>query len=367
MPTCQVHAALMNSSTLGQVLLRVAGWGHGTMHVNLGGVYGECTSAMAKLYQDYEGVLAKSVSLGALNDAVQEKFHINPGWKDGGEDFTLKEFVEDSFHLEYFHIYRTLWRSQTCAVDGKPVALQCPESCDLSTPQSDCKCKCTGVDSADFDWENLEPCMYVQNKTEWITKVALPVEFRKALVTTFCSAGVVEGEMLESASPIDITFWMIHPIIDRLVMAKRLAAIPGNHVGMGSYGDISPFADESWLTYSAYSTDKVACVGHGPDDEALAGFTSLSRFAELADTNGDGSVSNLELYEAIDPSKPNVDYIYDNYEWSHCDDDAVETSLDDDELEAIHTASYTATSLKPLRKARASRDKIAPLFPREEV
>ncbi len=107
-PTCQIHAALMNSTTLGQILLRIAGWGHGTMHVNSGGVYGECTTAMSKLYSKYSVELAQNVSLGELNDKIVQKFGIDPGWKDGPK-FPMKDFVEDSFHLEYFHIYRTLY------------------------------------------------------------------------------------------------------------------------------------------------------------------------------------------------------------------------------------------------------------------
>ena len=75
-------------------------------------------------------------------------------------------------HLEFFHMYRMLWRSQTCARDGQALNLQCPESCDLETDQSECLCTCTGAlddngdASSDFDWENIEPCLYASNKTK---------------------------------------------------------------------------------------------------------------------------------------------------------------------------------------------------------
>jgi len=78
-------------------------------------------------------------------------------------------------HLEYFHIYRTLWRSQTCAADGLAEALSCPESCDDETPESDCTCTCKGIDAAndnaDFDWENLEGCMYASDSSKTILQV----------------------------------------------------------------------------------------------------------------------------------------------------------------------------------------------------
>ena len=69
-------------------------------------------------------------------------------------------------HLEFFHHYRSLYRSQTCALDGVAGALSCPESCDDDTPDSECVCTCAGIDksndNANFDWKNLETCMYCE-------------------------------------------------------------------------------------------------------------------------------------------------------------------------------------------------------------
>lgn len=256
-PSCQVHAMLINNTKLSSILMTIAGWGHGTMHVNTGGVFGECTGAMAELYSKHEELLSREVSMSSLSDEIEEKLDINPQWKDTNE-FPLSDFVTDAFHLEYFHIYRTLYRSQTCAADGLAKALECPESCPIGASAADCKCKCKGVDSEDFDWKNLEPCFYMQDKTKWIAEAALSEEFRKDLVTTFCSAGVIEGEQLESASPMDIVFWMIHPILDKLVVAKRLADQPGG-ITMGNYGKITPLEDDSWLEFSSYSTPEYTC------------------------------------------------------------------------------------------------------------
>jgi hypothetical protein len=138
--------------------------------------------------------------------------------------------------------------------------LECPKECKMDTPVQDCKCKCKGVDEEDFDWENIEPCFYMQNKTKWISQTALPVEFRKDLVKTVCSAGVLEGEQLESASPLDIIFWMIHPVLDRLVAAKRLATqVKDNNIEFGAYGKVVPLKDESWYTFSSYDTNAYTC------------------------------------------------------------------------------------------------------------
>lgn len=349
-PSCQVHAMLINNTMLSNILMTIAGWGHGTMHVNTGGVFGECTQAMSDLYAKHDNLMSTQVSMKTLSAQVKDKFGVDPEWEEENK-FPLKTFVQDAFHLEYFHIYRTLYRSQMCALDGMPKALQCPEHCDFDVKPEDCKCECAGVHDEDFDWQNIEPCMYMQDKTKWIAQSALTEDFRKDLVKTFCSAGVIEGEQLESASPIDPVFWMIHPILDKLIMAKRLASQPGG-IRMGSYGKITPFEDESWLEYSSYTNGEYTCPGHGADDEALEGLHILPRVEALADTNGDGKVSNIELYNVMDPTKFNVDYVYDEYGWTHC---GMENDLDLAELMVLQSTSYASKTLEQLR---ANSDKI---------
>ena len=347
-PTCQVHAAVINSTNLAHVQSTIAGWGHGTLHVNTGGVFGGCTGAMTDFYRRQRAVLRQNVSMASLSEGIRERFGVDPGWRTEDE-FPLEDFVVDAFHLEYFHIYRTLWRSQTCAADGQPLALECPTHCDPSVPAEECKCQCRGVsDPATFDWQNIEPCLYMQNKTRWIAQTALPEETRRDLVTTFCSASVKEGDQLESASPTDIVFWMIHPVLDRLLAAKRLAAL--TDVRMGSYGKVVPFEDESWLSFSSYSTKTYTCLGHGADDEALAGLTILKAVAEKADVDGDGKISNIELYKAMDPSMFTVDYVFDDYKWDHCGDSAQSSDFTATELMQIHTESYASSTHRASRR-----------------
>jgi len=54
--------------------------------------------------------------------------------------------------------------------------------------------------------------MYASATPELIFTNLASEDFRKDLVTTMCTTGVKEGEMLESASPADPLFWMIHPV-----------------------------------------------------------------------------------------------------------------------------------------------------------
>lgn len=60
----------------------------------------------------------------------------------------------------------------------------------------------------------------------------------------------MDGDQLESASPMDPSFWPIHPTIERLYSLKKLRGY---------------FTDESWpsIGTSSYGED---CTGHNADD-----------------------------------------------------------------------------------------------------
>ena len=79
------------------------------------------------------------------------------------------------------------------------------------------------------------------------------------MVETMCTAGLRQGEQLESASPLDVIFWMIHPVLDRMTTAKRLSA--SADIEFGSFGTLKPFQDDSWLEYSYYTTNDYTCTG----------------------------------------------------------------------------------------------------------
>jgi hypothetical protein len=130
--------------------------------------------------------------------------------------------------------------------------------------------------------------------------------------------------MLEAASPADIMFWVIHPTIERILSAKRLgASFAGN--------EITRWTEEEWYAYSYYSLEQdenaywqeaYTCVGHNATDSVLPSTLQfLDGFMEMADTDADGIVTNWEYYVAIDPNnKEGVDYVFDTFEWSHCED-----------------------------------------------
>ncbi len=124
------------------------------------------------------------------------------------------------------------------------------------------------------------------------------------------------GEHYEAASITDPTFWVLHPPLERLLQAKLLSG---------------GFNDESWesdsvddfvcLASPCYHEDTDTtdyfddcCYGHYEDDRLYDGLTG-TRDAYVGVSNGD-------ILTASDPrsSDYSVDYVYDTFEWRHCED-----------------------------------------------
>lgn len=368
-PTCKTHYAVMSQTSFPAFQLEIAGYGHGPMHVNTGGVYGGCAGAMDKLYTNYENEMKKVWTMKGISDAVLEKWGYDPGWSSEVE-FNMKMLIEKYVNLEYFHIYRMLWRSQTCAADRQPLELSCPESCSLDTPTSECRCTCKGIDPVsgntdDFDWENVEPCLYSSDTSQAIFKTVVPETLRKDIVTMFCSAGVQEGSMLASESPSDPMFFMIHPILDRMHVAKRLAKT-NEGMQFGYFGPISAFEDESWLDYSFYDSNSTYCSGHGMEDAVLEDLPLPPALILAGDVNLDGALSNFEFTEALDPNvEAGTLYIFDHFDWEHCNpNDSIEegsfaTGYNGD-VEAEHEIFTFSGGINPEKWSGASYASLKP-------
>ena len=113
-----------------------------------------------------------------------------------------------------------------------------------------------------------------------------------ALLGLMCDPGHI-GEMFQATSTNDVTFWVLHPTLDRLWHWIRLQASPDT------------FTDD-WAEGNS-------CYGHNPND--YQPFTG--DLFNLANKRND-YLTNRELYNLFDPGRDAVPYIYDNYEWPHC-------------------------------------------------
>jgi hypothetical protein len=169
--------------------------------------------------------------------------------------------------------------------------LECPDACDMGLDEVQCQCRCN---------ENVttfeQATKYIANMTitwEW---EHLPGTLQARMIDLMCKSGVIEGEQIEAASPYDPSFWPIHPTVERVWQLKKLSS---SHA----------FSDETWPTEKKINSYYGVCDGHNPDDK-------LEFSANLF---SDGKArTNAEIYSWVDPTKENLNYVYDDFDWSHC-------------------------------------------------
>ena len=121
----------------------------------------------------------------------------------------------------------------------------------------------------------------------------------KLLCNDFEWAAPIMGDSLESASPYDATFWVIHTTVERLFSWKR----------------INGFLNTTWPDDKAWSVKGFRngyCWGHNKAD-VLTWPSYL-----FSETGPSGPYSNLEFWNILDPHFDYLPYIYDGFSWEHC-------------------------------------------------
>ena len=109
------------------------------------------------------------------------------------------------------------------------------------------------------------------------------------------------GDMLDSNSPMDPSFWPIHPTMER-VMSKFLLNMAGTE-------------DWSWPAHNSLtSTSDTACTGHEPTDIMdLPGLFT-------AEDSGKANMTVVDYTKMLSPynNEVEVDYVYQDFLWDHC-------------------------------------------------
>lgn len=328
-PYCKTHYDILNAKDLATFKLLSPGDGHGPLHVQFGGVWGGCTDAYNSFVAKWGDFMDETLSEDEVEAVGLDSRQFMNKW---GKTSQRRTMFNKAVMGEYFHIYRSFWRSHMCAVDNTPALLECPEECDVeNTPFEECTCSVNKLTNAETNWENLFPCVLNSADNREFFNKTMPSEMLEDMTTFLATSSVLEGEMIESASPADIMFWIIHPVIERLLSAKRLPGVTKmGQTEFYKWADVDG-SEETWLTYSYYNIaegenlwhpEAYTCEGHGPDDKVLADRLPFTeQVANVADFNGDGVISNWEMYLAIDPNlRDGNDYVFDNFNWDHCDD-----------------------------------------------
>ena len=194
------------------------------------------------------------------------------------------------FGQSLVQIPKDLWRS---------FYVEYPTYCAADAPQHECHVQCAANMTKDAWTESA----YAGNDPTWLRD--LTVHQWHDFYDLYCATPMAPGDQLEAASPSDVSFWPIHPTLERLLIYTRL---------------VSKFDDPSWREDTGemvclYS-DTTDCRGHNAYD-----VTSYESHV-LGD---DGAfeyryLTNAEVFDLSAPGNYTLDYVYDNFEWNHCDD-----------------------------------------------
>jgi hypothetical protein len=196
--------------------------------------------------------------------------------------------------------------------------MTCPSVCSAGTSESDCQCYCDkslDVWKDKTSYEILDDTgifrkIYNLDSTGFIQRTSTGAESSMTywldgktdeeqsliwdgLIEATCYPGYI-GTMYEGESPNDITFWVLHTTMDRLWHWMRLSPY--------YYG-----FDDTWVD-GKYGD----CSGHYAED--LPG-----NFTNLFDNNNE-IYTNSELYSGLHPMNEDLQYVYDNFVWSHCEE-----------------------------------------------
>lgn len=189
-----------------------------------------------------------------------------------------------------FAMVKNMWREKV---------IKAPEYCSVDAPSTECKFKCAAKGTEEFNKlvEFSETYMAVGD----VNISGFSTEVKAEIVETlFCTTPYWAGDHLEAASPVEASFWPIHPTMERLLQYKEIAM---------------PFKNTEWTgsKFCNYGSTS-GCRGHHPGD--LTFWSTVYK-----DQNGSfvsSHQTNEDVRKMLRPSSYKVPYIYNNFEWSHC-------------------------------------------------
>jgi hypothetical protein len=125
------------------------------------------------------------------------------------------------------------------------------------------------------------------------------------------------GDHLESASPADPSFWVIHPTLERLLQAKYMGGgfVHNTWASKPAEEFVCMRPDCYNATQNLWSNWSDCCLGHFPTDRIIDPEYN-NRSILVGDTNE-------ETLAATDASSAaySMPYIYDSISWDHCEVD----------------------------------------------
>jgi len=287
LPTCTEHYSILEETSLSQFMYDIQNGPHATTHSLAGGIYGcELMTPMREA--------------GYLENETTQKG-------------LCSKWV---FYLKEFYRYGYIAPLKDCVVSDDVQSSTCGFECASDTLTLNLFMANLQTKLADY----VPADMSVDGWYAW-----------KDFVCTGDGGKIFSGDHLESASPHDPSFWVIHPTLERLYQAKMLAG--GFKDAEWATDAQNDFVCDKAVCYSdatgtlEYGED--CCYGHYEDSQFL-NFVSGNRSSHYGDTNG-------AIIKAADPTSADysMGYIYDTFTWNHCSSDFQRLLVDmKEEMEA---------------------------------
>jgi|MDSY01.2.fsa_nt_gb hypothetical protein len=236
-----------------------------------------------------------------MGGAWNSNFKTHADARVGADGNTVASVM--AFAHEIQALSKELWRADY---------ISCPQLCSMDTPWKACSCQCDAEKIGDLSAYEVLYNSGVLSTVDYFDSGGTAIdsyldgdgnpmkvldgysedesnEIYESMLKALCQPGHI-GDMFQATSSNDVTFWVLHGTLDRLWHFKRL----GNQKNF----------DETWDPYHT-------CYGHNPGD--------YQPFKNLFDED-DRYYSNAELYQLFNPSGVSIPYMYENFEWPHCEE-----------------------------------------------
>ena len=274
-------------------------------------------------------------SLAKINECLNGETHgpvhimIGGQWGSVSSNSALMTFGLAPQHLL---LAKNLWRHGY---------VRCPDTCDEEASASECTCSCP---ASVMDGTPYEVLTDRTGLMHWIDSSSRAIYFNESegryhiqgytpqmetdaweqILEALCDPGHA-GEMYTSAAPYDPTFWVLHTTAERLLQFRRLKSPEialdetWGFAHMNAASDVGVVCDWSQVDAGVDTLPTCTaelCEGHGASD--LIPFTNFLGKGE--------TYTNHQFYDFMEPNNDELPYVYDSFEYEHCD--AIGVSMD---------------------------------------
>jgi hypothetical protein len=274
-PSCKIHHYLANDiDNLVQLIYNVAIAGHGGVHLMIGGTGGNCDD-----WSEMTDLVGPNV---------------------------VKSMKDYSAFLPRF-----VYRPEYCTM---PSHDKCDEGVHGNTDS--CKMYCAGCHEDKFTAKQIST--YIDTLDSSLSSKS---DFVKEQVVrkVFCETKIILGEQIEASSASDVTFWPIHPTLERLTQYKQLV----NPLTDTSWYSKDDFSDFGWSSDGCMWGDMldVDCTGHGEFDVTVG---KTRYYDEVTGAYVMKYLTNRAMFELQMPKNSwKLSYVYDSFDYKHCEKEGI--------------------------------------------